>query len=464
MSQNKLKHRVVFCSSEDAGYSAKELNNSSADSKGWLSGRFPEFPQEIGFELFGINSQERNLQLTQVQILSHQSKIATKIEIFVGVGTDYQSASYKRLGFLSLDNNQRSSYQARELKTVYVDQLGNYLKFRIQKNYTNDQNPFNQVGLMAVNFFGEVSSGGNPLAGPGSSIPKSNNVFGIEVKLDSSTMAKLKLIADAKSKAIESEDYVTAKAIKSIELDMKDLTTKLAEIDLSKKNAVVSEDYDLARELKEQGDLLRSDISGKIMALKIPGVAFNNPIPANANMRPLSASIRAPTGSPDVKNYSGFPGSESKNYHDEKPVGGGTARRGDFDAVNAHDDLPVGRGRKFSDVRDGPENGNEYDEPNEYGADDFDPDSRPNSKTNRTRPAVEKSPVDRTHREHDPVSVQDDAAHATAEDDIDAGAGYGKKPSQQFPPGEHPLEGVSGLDLSNIPDPDPFSIKAKYVV
>ena len=136
MSQNKLKHRVIFCSSEDAGYSAKELNNSSADSKGWLSARFPEFPQEIGFELLGGNPQERNLQLTQVQILSHQSKIATKIEIFVGVGNDYQSASYKRLGFLSLDSNQRSSYQARELKTVYVDQLGNYLKFRIQKNFS----------------------------------------------------------------------------------------------------------------------------------------------------------------------------------------------------------------------------------------------------------------------------------------------------------------------------------------
>ena len=89
MSQNKLKHRVIFCSSEDAGYSAKELNNSSADSKGWLSARFPEFPQEIGFELLGGNPQERNLQLTQVQILSHQSKIATKIEIFVGVGNDY---------------------------------------------------------------------------------------------------------------------------------------------------------------------------------------------------------------------------------------------------------------------------------------------------------------------------------------------------------------------------------------
>jgi centrosomal protein CEP104 len=269
MSQNKLKHRVVFYSSEDTGYLANELNNSSASSKGWLSSRFPEFPQEIGFELLSSNSHERNLHLTQVQILSHQSKIATKIEIFVGVGSDYQSSSYKRLGFLSLDSNERSSYQARELKTVYVDQIGNFLKLRIQKNYLNDQNPFNQVGLMAVTFFGdEVSGGGQPsssLSGithPSNS--STNNVFGIEVKLDSSTLAKLKLLADAKTKAVQNEDFNTAKSIKSIESELKELANKLASLDLSKKEAVMAEDYDLASELKSQGDEYRKIISTKV--------------------------------------------------------------------------------------------------------------------------------------------------------------------------------------------------------
>ena len=213
MSQNKLKHRVVFCSSEDAGFSAKELNNSSAGSKGWLSSRFPEYPQEIGFEIISSNpaSNDRNFHLTQVQILSHQSKIATKIEIFVGIGADYQTSSYKRLGFLSLDSNERSSYQARELKTVYVDQLGNFLKLRIQKNYLNDQNPFNQVGLMAVNFFGDELVGNSSANTIGNSTSNTNNVFGDNVKLDSSTLAKLKLLTDAKSKAIQTEDYHTGK-------------------------------------------------------------------------------------------------------------------------------------------------------------------------------------------------------------------------------------------------------------
>lgn len=278
-------------------------------------------------------------------------------------------------------------------------------------------------------------------------------------------MAKLKLIADAKAKSIETEDYATAKAIKSIELEIKDLATKLAEIDLSKKNAVSSEDYDLARELKEKGDLLRNEISGKVMALKIPGAV--NSIPPNANVRPLSASARAPAVSADIKNYSGYPSAESKGYagmHDEKPVGG-SVRRGDYEmSINAHDDLPVGRGaRRYSNAQDGPENGNELDEMDEYGADGFDHESRPNSKLNRSRQQNEPT-VDRMHRDTDPVAIQDDAYGGGEEETADVASGYGnKKSAQQFPPGEHPLEGVQGLDLTNIPDPDPFSIKAKYV-
>jgi hypothetical protein len=40
--------------------------------------------------------------LQQVQILSHQNKIATRVELFVGVGSsDYLSASFSRLGSVS---------------------------------------------------------------------------------------------------------------------------------------------------------------------------------------------------------------------------------------------------------------------------------------------------------------------------------------------------------------------------
>lgn len=84
--------------------------------------------------------------LAQVQILSHQSKIATQIELFVGHGHTYRSAQFRRLGYLSLNKNERSDYQARELKSVYVDATGQYLRILLHKCYINELNLFNQVG------------------------------------------------------------------------------------------------------------------------------------------------------------------------------------------------------------------------------------------------------------------------------------------------------------------------------
>ena len=50
-----------------------------------------------------------------------------------------------RPGYLSLDSNERSKYQARELKSVYLDCTGRYLKFLVHRCYINRHNLFNQV-------------------------------------------------------------------------------------------------------------------------------------------------------------------------------------------------------------------------------------------------------------------------------------------------------------------------------
>ena len=209
------------------------------------------------------------------------------------------------------------------------------------------------------------------------------------------------------------------------------------------------------------------------MSLKIPGVTFTNPIPENATVRPMSAAAYAESyNSPsESKNFNDFGNSsfEHKNYsnpHDEKPVGGG-GRRG-------------GGGNDSSDPRDDPEHGN-----NEYD-DDFDrSDSPRGGKTGGGTGGgggIDLLAVsDRKHRrEHDPVALQtgvgaprDGGVYMSEEpydnNDDTGGIGGGgsmsaKKATQTFPEGEHPLEGVPDLDLSNLPDPDPFSIKAKYVL
>ena len=133
MASSKLRFKVVSCSGEDPDYAVKQLEEHGPHTRGWQSPRFCEYPQEVTVR-FDSGAKTR---ITQVQLLSHQSKIATKIELYVGDAQDPSSASWSRLGYLSLDSNERSNYQARELKSVYVNAVGGLLRFVIHKCFIN---------------------------------------------------------------------------------------------------------------------------------------------------------------------------------------------------------------------------------------------------------------------------------------------------------------------------------------
>ena len=47
MSTVKFNFRIVYCSSEDPDQPVSELLDPSVNSRGWLSGRYCEYPQEI---------------------------------------------------------------------------------------------------------------------------------------------------------------------------------------------------------------------------------------------------------------------------------------------------------------------------------------------------------------------------------------------------------------------------------
>jgi len=57
----------------------------------------------------------------------------------------FEKAHFERLGYLSLNSNQRSNYQARELKSVFINCTGRYLRILAHRCYVNKYNLFNQV-------------------------------------------------------------------------------------------------------------------------------------------------------------------------------------------------------------------------------------------------------------------------------------------------------------------------------
>ena len=63
--------------------------------------------------------------------------------------------SVRRLGFVSLDSNERSSYQARELKSVNLgEEEVTFVKLLLHQCHHNELNAHNQVSIVGVNFFG----------------------------------------------------------------------------------------------------------------------------------------------------------------------------------------------------------------------------------------------------------------------------------------------------------------------
>ena len=155
-----LSNKIVACTSEDGSHPVRELLDFHAQSRGWQSARWSEYPQALVLQF------PDRVMLQQVQVLSHQFKIASRVEIFIGdmppgVPSPHRGSvgvEYVRLGHFSLDSNERSGFQARELKTVYVPQgtQGTHLRLVLHKCHVNEHNLYNQVGVLAVRAVGRV--------------------------------------------------------------------------------------------------------------------------------------------------------------------------------------------------------------------------------------------------------------------------------------------------------------------
>ena len=91
-SWQKIPFKIIHVSSEDENHSIKELLNHTPFSRGWISAKFCNYPQEILLEF------PNPIKMREIQFLSHQFNIASKIEIFIKTpGSD----KFKKIGYLS---------------------------------------------------------------------------------------------------------------------------------------------------------------------------------------------------------------------------------------------------------------------------------------------------------------------------------------------------------------------------
>jgi centrosomal protein CEP104 len=196
----------------------------------------------------------------QIQFLSHQFKITTKIEILI-FNPLINSSKFKKIGYLQLDSNEKSNFQARELKSVYIDYECQRMKIILHRCYTNVHNKFSQIGLIAVNILGEYNKNND-----NENINETNLKFADKLEdemiYDPQTLKRLKNLYKAKAKAIELEDFDEAKNIKTAIDRLKSVSQQLIQLEERKKIAIKNDDFDAAKILKYEIERLRNAVVG----------------------------------------------------------------------------------------------------------------------------------------------------------------------------------------------------------
>ncbi|KAK7477381.1 hypothetical protein BaRGS_00031357 [Batillaria attramentaria] len=279
---HKLQFHVVHASGEDDVHKAGDLNHHGPLAKGWQSSRFCLYPQDI------VVSLEHVSRIRKIQILSHQYLIPTKIEFFVGdvpEGTPMmlENARYTRLGYVSLSDNEKTGYKARELKSVHVDAVGRYLRLNIHKNHINKHNLYNQVGIVAINVIGDEVRKPGEFNDPDLFIDVNDNRaidrdpvlegyfnkpdyisplddLAFDMYQDPEIAQIIRKLERKKQEAVLQERYDYAKRLKVAIQELQKVGEKLGKMEVEKRQAVENEDYDKAKVKKLQMDEYRLQV------------------------------------------------------------------------------------------------------------------------------------------------------------------------------------------------------------
>ncbi|KAG0941094.1 hypothetical protein G6F57_006826 [Rhizopus arrhizus] len=310
MGNNPIPYEVVHCSSWDDDYSPEELAKASNNStfttetftekcQGWQTPKCPEYPQDLIIHLLSGPS-----HINKVQVLSHHFKIATRIDVYVGILKDPEDVledivvpdsineeeeeqdnmliEFTRLGYVCFDNNARAQFGARELKSIKINTDGEYVRLVIRNCHRNRLNTHNQVGILALNVLGQpihTSSNNSSSILPvkddiGHSMHHSpfddssllssstrrtsvSSNQSILQRYPSSNLVEIELqqwttiLLTAEEEAVKNEAYHEAKTYKYLGDKLERFTKILSDLEIGKRHAVETKDYDEAEKIKD---------------------------------------------------------------------------------------------------------------------------------------------------------------------------------------------------------------------
>ncbi|KAF9970842.1 hypothetical protein BGZ73_006386 [Actinomortierella ambigua] len=209
LTSQRLPYEIQIASGWDNGYPPEELVGlmETMTGKGWHTPRFCRYPQDLVLR-FSCG----RCRIKTIQILSHQYKIASKLDFWIGAskGTEIVSVEaskadttadpyaqdndregeegsldaddedaededgerrhqqrkpiqarqlpvlqFEKLGSISFDSNEYSKFSGRELRSISCDVEGEYLRVVIRRCHVNPLNIYHQAAILALNVLGE---------------------------------------------------------------------------------------------------------------------------------------------------------------------------------------------------------------------------------------------------------------------------------------------------------------------
>ncbi|XP_048873244.1 centrosomal protein of 104 kDa isoform X2 [Brienomyrus brachyistius] len=283
----KIGFAVVSSSSHEDNFSAKELMVHVPTVSGWRSARLCPYPQEVTLRLV-----ERS-RVRRIQLLAHQHLIPSKIEFHMGdnpVGPGH----FHRLGYVSLSDNEKTGYKARELKSVHVDAVGTHLRLTFHKNYASPHNLYNQVALIAVNVLADAVDSDLPHVSlttdqliehylnntqqdtslNGTYLGKHDSISPLDdlafhIYQDPAVAQIIRRLDERKQECVQQEQYGLAKTLKQAAADLQKVGERLARLDVEKHCAIEKEDYDTAEQKKAQMEEYRLKVYQQLQLLNL---------------------------------------------------------------------------------------------------------------------------------------------------------------------------------------------------
>lgn len=250
-------------------------------------------------------SPKAEASLAKLQILIHQCKIPRKIEVIlasnenednIGGGRHKISSentkapisfgkcsNIRRLGYVSIDSNEKTNFEAREMKSINIPYENvSFVKLVIHSCHENRFNPHNQVGIIAINMLGKiegeqtciestVQKKGIRYRYPSSD--QNNPVYEVEENdllskketgsssdsmripgLDPNIQERLDKLREEKDKMVWAEDFDNASRLKDVLTNVNKLFSDFTELGENMKLAALEENYPEASRLKQERD------------------------------------------------------------------------------------------------------------------------------------------------------------------------------------------------------------------